>query len=159
VTRGVLIDARGLRGSDMTAGEAITSAELAAALEAQRVEVRPGDIAFVRTGWAPIYHSDPQRYAASASPGLGLDAAAWLVDKRVAAIGTDTMALEVLPAEQPDTESPVHQYLLAKSGVYIVENVHLEELARTKTYEFLCLCLALPLTGATASPLRLAAVI
>lgn len=159
VTRGVLIDVRSTRMQELKAGEAISSADLEGAIKAQRSELRPGDIAMVRTGWGPIFKSDPQRYAASESPGLGLDGSAWLVERRVSAIATDTMALEVLPPEQPHTDSPVHQFLLAKSGVYIIENVNLEELASNRIYEFLCLCLPLPLMGATASPLRLVAVV
>jgi kynurenine formamidase len=53
----------------------------------------------------------------------------------------------------------VHQLLLVELGVYIIENVVLEELAAARHYEFLCLCLAPKFRGGTASPLRLVAVV
>jgi kynurenine formamidase len=52
VGRGVLLDIARLRGVDwMQAGEVITPDDLDAAVAAQHVEVRSGDIVFFRTGW------------------------------------------------------------------------------------------------------------
>ena len=47
---------------------------------------------------------------------------------------------------------PGHVILLVRHGIYIIENLFLEELARGQRYEFTCICLPLKLRGATGSP-------
>ena len=47
-----------------------------------------------------------------------------------------------------------HVYLLPEKGVYILENLNLEELARARCYRFAFVGIPLKLTGATGSPLR-----
>jgi kynurenine formamidase len=49
--------------------------------------------------------------------------------------------------------------LLVRHGIYIVENLFLEELARDQCYEFTFICLPLKLKGATGSPIRPVAVV
>ena len=52
------------------------------------------------------------------------------------AVGSDTWALEVIPFENPAHVYAVHQTLLAKNGVYILENMVTEELAADGVTEF-----------------------
>ena len=49
---------------------------------------------------------------------------------------------------------PVHVHLLVESGIHIIENLNLEELARAAAYEFLFIALPLKMQGATGSPIR-----
>jgi hypothetical protein len=49
--------------------------------------------------------------------------------------------------------------MLVETGTYIIEQADLEELAVAAPPEFLCLCLPILFVGATASPIRLLAVI
>jgi kynurenine formamidase len=44
--------------------------------------------------------------------------------------------------------------LLPKKGVYIIENLNLEQLARDQCYTFAFLGIPLKFNGATGSPLR-----
>jgi kynurenine formamidase len=83
----------------------------------------------------------------------------WLVEQRVAAVGSDTFAFEVWPPEDPHVQWPVHQELLVRAGVYIIEQARLDEAAQVERYEFLCLCLPVRFVGGTASPIRLTAVL
>ena len=53
------------------------------------------------------------------------------------AVGADTPALEVIPFENPDRSFAVHQTLLAKEGVYILESMNTAELAADGVKEFL----------------------
>lgn len=53
------------------------------------------------------------------------------------AVGADTWALEVLPGENPTELFPVHPELLAKNGIYILENMNTAELARDEVWEFM----------------------
>lgn len=48
----------------------------------------------------------------------------------------------------------MHALLLVDAGIYIIENLDLEELAAEGVREFLFVALPLPIAGATGSPLR-----
>jgi kynurenine formamidase len=158
VSRGVLVDVAGARGGELEPGEVITADDLAGTLAKNGVTLRRGDVVLIRTGWARYYEADNARYV-DAAPGIGVEAAHWLCDQGVVAVGSDTMVLEVVPDESPENPYAVHQLMLVDEGVYIIENAMLEEVAAARHHEFLCLCLAPKFLGATASPLRLAAVV
>jgi kynurenine formamidase len=49
---------------------------------------------------------------------------------------------------------PGHLILLARNGVYIIENLQLEELAVAGQYRFFFFCTPLKFVGATGSPVR-----
>lgn len=68
-------------------------------------------------------------------------------------IAGDSIALEVLPSEEPDVFLPVHAYMFATAGAQIIEVVDMEELAAEKQYEFAFLGLPLKLRGATGAPM------
>jgi hypothetical protein len=85
-------------------------------------------------------------------PGIGMEAAHWLSDHKIVMVGSDTWATEVVPPEDPDRPFPVHQWLLVRHGIYNIENLDLEELARDKVYEFAFILAPLKLKGATGSP-------
>ena len=70
-------------------------------------------------------------------PGLGVDGARYLAGLGVVAVGSDSWALEVLPSEDPQLAFPVHPELLAKNGVYILENMDTRELAKDGVHEFM----------------------
>lgn len=158
IARGVLLDIARLKGRRLGAGEVIAVSDLSHALEAASLEIGAGDIVLIRTGWGEYYGSQNAMYVDKA-PGLGLDAARWLADRGVAVIGSDTMALEVLPAEDPSAPWVVHQHLLAARGVYILENADLQAISDAGHHEFMCACLPLKFRGGTASPVRLTAVV
>src|SRR5438067_1536923 len=86
-------------------------------------------------------------------PGIDYSAARWLAEKKVTLVGADTWALEVNPSS--DKEHPVgscHMHLLTRNGIYILENLDLEQLAAEKTHEFAFIFAPLKLKGATGSP-------
>ena len=66
------------------------------------------------------------------------------------------MAWDVPGLRDPELECllPGHLILLARRGVYIMENLTLEELAAAGHHEFEFVCLPLKLVGATGSPVR-----
>ena len=152
VTRGVLIDVARLRGvPQLQAGYEISVKDVRDALQRQRVEIRPGDVVLIHTGWGSLWMKDNARYLASA-PGLGLAAAQLLVDEEVTVVGGDTAAVEVSPNPDKSLAAPVHQLLIARNGIYLHENIATEELARDEAYEFAYLFAPLRLKGATGSP-------
>ncbi len=137
VTRGVLLDIARLKGEDiLPEGTAINSAEIKAAAAAAKLTIEQGDVVLLHTGWLNVMDTDPTRFMAG-QPGLGLDGARYLADLGVVAVGADNWALEVLPSENPSHAFPVHPELLAKNGVYILENMDTRALAADDVAEFL----------------------
>jgi kynurenine formamidase len=105
------------------AGEAITRDDLES-LAGPRLQ--PGDLLLVRTGFGRLYHR-PAEYLDF--PFLALDAAEWIVDRGIAALGMDTLSPEMPTARRPAGHGfPIHRMLL-EAGVPIVENLYLEPVA------------------------------
>ncbi len=137
VTRGVLLDVAALHGVErLAAGTAINRKEIDAAAKRQAVAVRHGDVVILNTGWQALSESDPEQFLAG-QPGLGTGGAEYLAGLGVVAVGADGWALEVLPSEDSSQVYPVHQLLLAKHGVYILENIRTDELVADEAWEFL----------------------
>jgi kynurenine formamidase len=150
--RGVLIDVAASRGVErLKAGEAISDEDLERALKKQGTRVGEGDVVLVRTGHGRLWMKDNAAFAAG-EPGLGLAAARWLSARKVVLVGSDTWATEVVPPEDKDRPFEVHQWLLVRHGIYNLENLDLEELARDGVHEFAFIFAPLRLKGATGSP-------
>lgn len=136
-TRGVLLDIAKLMKTDiLPAGTAFNRAEIDAAAKAAGITIEAGDVVLFHTGWLNVMDSDPEAFMASA-PGLGLEGARYLASLGVVAVGADTWALEVLPSEDATMLFPVHPELLAKNGIYILENMDTRALAADNANEFL----------------------
>ncbi len=137
VSRGILLNMAAHLGQDiLPEGTAINSRQIKAAAAAAGVSIESGDVVLLHTGWLNVMESDPQRFMAG-QPGLGLDGARYLAGLGIVAVGADNWALEVLPAEDPAQAFPVHPELLAKNGVYILENMDTRALAADGVSEFL----------------------
>jgi kynurenine formamidase len=152
LTRGILLDVAAYRGVDYIQ-EPVTRDELQRVAQQQKVSVQEGDIVLVRTGNGARW-SDPDAYLAA--PGMHSDASQWLADTRVRAVGADNMAWDNMGTVDPElhVSLPGHVILLVRHGIYILENLYLEEIAQQKLYEFVFLCLPLKMRGATGSPVR-----
>jgi kynurenine formamidase len=154
IARGVLIDVAGARGVDaLDTHEAIGADALRDALSRERVELGAGDVALIRTGYLSGWPNG-DFIAAHEKAGIDRDAALWLAEQGVVAVGADTEALEVLPSTVPGNPHPVHLALLNERGIFIIEMVDCEELARDRAYEFCFVCLPLAIRGATGSMVR-----
>ncbi|MEM9624163.1 MAG: cyclase family protein, partial [Pseudomonadota bacterium] len=137
VSRGVLLNMAAHMGQEiLPAGTAINSAEIEAAAQAAGVKIESGDVVLLHTGWLNKMYTDPQIFMAG-QPGLGVDGAQYLAALGVVAVGADNWALEVLPSEVEGEAFPVHPELLAKNGVYILENMDTRALAADGVSEFL----------------------
>jgi len=154
VARGVLIDVAAYKKVDVLPdGYRIMPADLQGALKRQAVELREGDAVFIRTGRMRVI-GDKSAYLKE-EPGIGLDAARWLVEEQGAMmLGSDNLSLESFPVETEDNWVPVHTYLSAEQGVAIMEVVDLEELSRDRVYEFAFIGAGLKLRGASGAPMR-----
>jgi len=112
-------------------GTVFTKADLEAGLKMYNVTLREGDIVVIHTGWGNLFEQYPGQNALynSGEPGLGKDAAHWLVSQKIVAVGSDTWAVEVIPGEDPKEAFMVHQILLTDAGIHIMENVRTDLMA------------------------------
>jgi kynurenine formamidase len=153
--RGVLLDVCGHKGERvLPARYGITAGDLASCAAAQTVEVRAGDVLLVRTGYGALWHGDTQVYLDAA--GVSKSGTLWAAQRGVAAVGADNMAWDVPDERDPDTGATLfaHVHLLTLKGIYIIENLNLEELACDRRYSFAFIAIPLKFNGATGSPLR-----
>jgi kynurenine formamidase len=155
----VLLDVARYRAVDrIGAGNPIRHEELEAAAQKQGVQVSEGDVVLVRTGNGAFWEEPTVYLQAGGVSGSGSQ---WLASKAVRAVGADNMAWDEIGRVDPDLKVtlPGHVILLVRSGIFIIENLFLEELARDQCYEFTFVCLPLKLRGATGSPVRPVAVV
>ncbi len=160
ITRGVCLDVSGLDGSAyLGVGRAVTADDLQRCCEAQGVGLKAGDAVLVNTGWGRFFMVNNGKYL-EGEPGLDVDAAKWLTEQGVVAIGADNMALEVLPGtNHPEVMMPVHQHCLVEAGVHIIENLVLADLARDAISTFCFVLLPVKFKGATGCPIRPVAIL
>ena len=151
VTRGLLLDVVGLRGRPLLGGEVVSRADLEACLAAAQLQIEPGDAVLLHTGWLAA-QQDVSDVDFNTEPGIDYEAGLWLAQQDVALIGADNYAVEVLPFAK-GTVFPVHQCVIRDFGIPLLEGLLLEPLVRTGRREFLFVAAALPIVGATGSPL------
>src|SRR5829696_8085 len=153
VAPGVLLDVPASLGGDaLEPARALTAAELESCCAEQGIAIGPGDVVLVRAGNAR-YWSEPERYLAG--PGMDSSASRWLAERGVLAVGADNMAWDVIGLVDPELGTlPGHLLLLARGGIYIIENLQLEELAAARDHRFSFICTPLKFVGATGSPVR-----
>jgi kynurenine formamidase len=166
--RGVLVDLARIYGETP---EVVGYDALMSAIDAQRVEIRPGDMLCVRTGWADLVMKmqgkpDIPRLSNSCATLDGRDARLlnWLSNSGVVAVCTDNIAVE--PVKYPDADPatlakrrsilPLHVHCLFKQGIHLAEMWYLGELAdwlhANDRSSFFLTAPPLRLPGAVGSP-------
>jgi len=161
INRAVLLDVARFKNVDALApGQEITAADLEATAKAEDVEIQPGDSVLIRTGYGKFFEADRTKYSGF-RPGPGEGAARWLASKKIFLAGDDQMSFEVVP--EKGTIFPCHRILIADNGIYIVENLNLEELARAlaelRVYEFALVLNPPRIRGATGAAANAFAII
>ena len=173
VTTAILLDARTHvgGGEPMAAGEHVTRQHLEEMLRAQGLEERGilnGDLVLVYTGWSEYYQDpDTEGIYYSKGPGLSHDAAEYLGERRVVAVGLDTPFVDAMADGQlagaavpppsgapPGISFPAHHHFLTQVGVHILENVKLDELVEDRVWTSCSIVLPLLTIGGTGSAIR-----
>ena len=158
VTRGVLIDIAAYKSVERLAkGYVIGLADVQGALKKQGVALRPGDAVLFHTGWGGLWGQDNAEFL-SGEPGPGLDVVNWLYAQRIALTGADTWSYGPVPGEDPERPFLVPQTMYVKMGLFGLENLATEELARRGVHEFLFTVTHAKTRGSTAAVIAPAAV-
>jgi len=172
ITSAVLLDAKAHvgKGQPMKAGELVTVKHIEEMLKAQGLAFRgilPGDVVYVHTGWGDHWRDpDTEKFYYSKAPGLAYEAARYLADKRIVAIGLDTPFIDAVPegmlegkaapaeGTPPALPFAVHHHMLTQAGIHHVENAKLDEMARDRVWLSCTMILPLREKGAAGSPIR-----
>lgn len=153
VGRGVLLDAAASKGVEhLDVGEPITASDLDRCAREQGVAIGASDIVIVRTGWLRVFRKDPELFN-SGEPGLDMSTLSWLKERDVMAVGADNHGVEVMARIPPD-DIPFHRVAIRDLGLYLLENLNLEELAGDGVREFLLVVAPLRLTAGVGSPIN-----
>ena len=122
-------------------------------------EIIPGDIAVLKTGW-DLKNSWKNREYWTEAPYLDAEAAAWLSDQELHAVGFDfpqDFVTREIPGRHPAVEEmPAHDLILRK-GVYQIEylcNVH-----QINANRVTLIALPLKLAGCEGAPARVIALL
>jgi kynurenine formamidase len=157
------LDAGRAVGGELPGGFAITEDQLRAVIEAQGPSARigRGDIVLIRTRQLAgcRRRGDWDQYASGPAPGLSFGALGWLHGSEIAAVATDTFAVEVRPHEfAGPCHLPLHQIAIPNIGLFLGEMFDLEALAADCAaggrYEFLLVAGGLPVTGGVGAPVN-----
>ena len=166
--RGVLADVaryydRVGKSINFTKAESIPLDDVKAALEEEGVELQAGDILLIRIGWTKFYlsasaHIKEELSKETVVPGIeGSERTArWLWDNHLAAVASDSPALEALPKTAGNEMEFLHFHMLAFFGMPIGEMWNLEGLAEDcasdGNYDFFLTSAPLNIPGGVGSP-------
>ncbi|MGC1400825.1 cyclase family protein [Candidatus Binatus sp.] len=166
--RGVLADVaryheRVGKSINFTTAESIPLEDVQAALEDEGVELQAGDILLIRIGWTKFYLSASHEIKAELAketvvPGIeGSERTArWLWNNHLAAVASDSPALEALPKPAGEEAEFLHFHMLAFFGMPIGEMWNLEGLAddcaADGDYDFFLTSAPLNIPGGVGSP-------
>lgn len=156
---GVLLDVAALKGvTSLDPKYAVTAGDLADCCERQEMAIPEGSVVLVNLGNGHFW-SDQSRYLDA--PGMDHSASEWLIEKKVKAVGADNICWDLVESwnEELNCNLPGHLLLLVRSGIFIMENLNLIELAASGHRTFLFVALPLKLVGATGSPIRPLAIV
>ncbi len=150
-TRAVMIDVAGFKGVEMLGDNyEITVDDLKGAMAKQNITIQPGDAVIIHTGWGKLWAKDNARFVKSC-PGIGVAAALWLADQDPILLGSDNWPVEVAPNPDPKLNLPVHQIALVVKGIFLLENMKLDELVSKGVSEFALSLQPLKMQGGTGS--------
>jgi kynurenine formamidase len=158
ITRGVLLDVAAYKGVERLAqGYVITREDVEGTLAREGLTLHAGDAVLFHTGWGGLWGVDNERFL-SGEPGPGLATVQWLYAQRIAITGADTWSYGPVPGEDPERPFLVPQTMYVKLGLFGLENLATEALARDGVYEFLFVLTHARTRGSTAAVVAPAAV-
>ncbi|CAO4839242.1 MAG: Isatin hydrolase [Holosporales bacterium] len=114
-------------------------------------KIPSGSCVLIQTGWSQFWQQPNMYHNNHVFPSISKEAAAFLLDRGVQALGIDTLS-----PDSPHNGFPVHQLFLS-NGKILIENVaHLEKMPATGAFVFIA---PLKIKDGTEAPIRLIAMI
>jgi kynurenine formamidase len=156
--RGVLLDIPRLRGVRwLEPGDHVTADDLAAAERAQQVQVRRGDLLFVRVGHRLRRSELGPWDAASQRAGLHPAAMEFIADRQVAVLGSDSNN-DSAGDTADQVDFPIHVLAINALGVHLLDYLEFAELVpaceQAGRWSFMCVVAPLRLYAGTGSPVN-----
>lgn len=158
VTRGILLDMTTETGGDwVEPGTAWPLDQVQRALDGVGIEPRAGDALLLHSG-----HDRRRRQLGAWDPdaegaGLHVSAVPWLMEAGISIFGADGET-DVRPSPVEGVTLPIHVLALTMAGAALLDNLALEELARTcrelDRYHFALVVSPLNIPGGTGSPVN-----
>jgi hypothetical protein len=162
MSRGVLLDVCRFRQVEyIDGGDPISPAELGEVAQAEGVQIQPGDVVLVKTGWMTKFRQDKDGDYLGC--GIRWDCAEWLHENGVAAVAADNKTVEAAHVRSlAATRLPLHLLALRDMGLLLGELFDLDQLsercAADGVYDFFLAAPALRFVGGVATPLNPVAV-
>ena len=160
VCRGILVDVAGAKGcAALAPRHSISMEEFDEITTAAGLTVAAGNVVLFRTGCMGFWPDDYDAYCRHETAGISEELARHLATLGVLAVGSDTNGVEVKPELWAGQPFPVHRHLLVEKGIYLIESMHLEELAADGVTEFMFVAVPSRIRGATAAMTRPLAIV
>lgn len=158
VGRGVLLDIAKVRGVRwLEPGDYVWTEDLLAAEEAHGVQLRQGDVLYLRTGHHRRRLDLGPWDAAVAKAGLHSSAMQLLHDRRIAAFGADADG-DAVPNDCDAVIYPIHVLGVNAIGLHFMDSLQFEDLAAAceaeQRWEFFTAIAPLRLDKGTGSPVN-----
>jgi len=159
ITKGVLVDAPFLRGSDVVErGDGVGLDDIRKAESECGVVIEKGDVLLMRTGQlGERARSGPVDLKLNGSAGPKPEILPFLYERDIALMGSDT-GNDVMPNNYKKFTNPVHQVGIVGMGLWILDNAWLEDLSKVcrerNQWEFLITINPLRIPNATGSPVN-----
>lgn len=172
ITTAVVLDAKSHLGGGqpMKPGQSVTAKDIEDMLAKQGLAWRgllPGDVLYIYTGWGD-YWADPdkEKFYYTKGPGLSLDAAEYIQQKRIVLVALDNPFTDPVNEGQLQGKAPppkgtppalpfvIHHHNLAVAGIHQIQNADLGALARDRVWTSCTIILPLRSRGGAGSPVR-----
>ena len=159
VTRGVLVDAPMLRGTEVVErGDGVGMEDIRMAEKECGFEVGTGDVLLLRTGQLGLREKrGPVDAYVAGSAGPKPEILPFMHEREVAVMGSDT-GNDVQPSLYERFTNPVHQVGIVGMGLWILDNAWVDDLAAAcadrQRWHFMISILPLRLPSVTGSPVN-----
>ena len=156
--RGVLLDIPAWRKADwLEPGDFVTADDLIGAADHQHVEIRPGDLLFVRVGHRLRRDKLGPWNVAESRAGLHPEALAYIADQQISALGSDSNS-DTAPSLVAEVAFPVHVLAINALGLHLLDYLQFESLRSAceaaHRWSFLTVIAPLRLPRGTGSPVN-----
>jgi kynurenine formamidase len=131
-------------------GQMLTADDVRAYEREHDVQAGPGDMPLICFGWHRRYWDSPAFYERN-EPGMNEDVTVLFAERRVRAVGSDTIACEIPLEKGVAGESPGHRRHWLPNGILIVECLAQLEKLPLRSY---LVTAPLPIRNGSGSPLR-----